>query len=136
MIKVEDILSQAYPGVRWNTVVYATQEVEAALIEYSETKDNPRNFFLNKLKYFAESGFDKWIGPDRPIRSEGERIYRIGLDRSLFRMIGFFSDNTRKQFIVVDVFLKRGQRLGKAEREKIARAAKICREGSWEIRGS
>ncbi len=131
MIEVDDILSSAYPDLNWSTVLLATRAVEEALIEFSQTKDNPKNAFLDKLVYFAETGFEKWIGDKRPIRHEWDGIYRIGTDRSLFRIIGFFSNNQKNEFVAVDAFLKHGQKLSAPERKKIDQAAQIRTAGQW-----
>lgn len=84
-----------------------------------------------RVKRHAVSGFSsaERIGV---VVHEGHNVYRVGFVGSLFRLIGFYEDNSKHDFIVMDAFLKKKQNLNAAERDRIAKVARIKANTSWE----
>ncbi len=89
---------------------------------------------LQKLEHCANAGFGLYEGEGRPIRREWGGVYRIGHRASLFRLIGFYEDDTKTDFIVIDGFKKRGQQLSQAERARIDEVARVKAQGLWRRR--
>ena len=66
------------------------------------------------------------------LRHEWGGVYRIGLFGSLFRLIGFYDGPSQKDFIIVDAFEKKGQKLTKGECKRIDAVVDIKKQGIWE----
>lgn len=133
-VEVDDILTPAYPGVAWKTRLWASGTTLEAIEIYTARKDRPRGFFVGKLKYYAETGFDPWIGKDRPIRHEWDGVYRIGHPSTLFRVYGFFENNTTRNFIALDAFVKRGRKLNAREIARVNCVVDLRVRGAWRYR--
>jgi len=87
---------------------------------------------LGKLRTFAENGFALFQGEGRPVRPEWREVFRIEYRRSsLFRLIGFYADEGRREFVVIDAFLKTGQALTPAQRKRIDAVADVKRDRLW-----
>jgi len=88
---------------------------------------------LAKVEYYATNGFVTFEGSDLPIRDEGHGVYRIAHSRgSLFRLIGFYENDDKGVFFVVDGFLKKGQDLSRPQRDRIANVGR--EKKSWRRR--
>ena len=130
-VEVDDILSPAFPGVVWKTRLWASDAVRDAIADFSEKRERTPGYFVGKLRYYAETGFELWIGDEKPIRREWGGVYRIGQRNSLFRVIGIFENNTRKDFIALDAYLKRGHKLGSRDKKRIDAVTKIRADSTW-----
>ena len=120
MTEVDDVFS----GLQCRTHVWLSQDAIDGIAEYAK-KDE----FLKKLRYYAEAGFLAMEGSGRPVRHEGSGVYRVGHD--LFRLIGFYEDDTKKDFIGIATFDKHGQKLRRNERELIKGIAEIKNGVQW-----
>lgn len=139
MILVDDILPELFPEQPvWGTKVWMSDLALEELVDYVESKDKPKKGqlhgrFMKKLKKMAISGFDGFIGEKSPIRPE-LGIYRVG-DSGKFRLYGFFTDATHKEFIALDAFenSKAGNsRLKPREIERIEKnVLSVKNSGKW-----
>jgi hypothetical protein len=109
------------------THLWVNQRVRGLMADHA---DGP---FMKKLERCCTSGFEFFERGSSPvIRHEGNGVYRIGIRKSLFRLIGFYEDGTGKSnFICLDGFEKSGQALKAPERDRIVALAKIKREKLW-----
>jgi len=117
------------------TNVWVSDKVAKAILEFTKKKDNPKGFTLGKLEFYAKARFKDYEGDDKPIRNEGGGVFRIGLRRNLFRVIGFYEDGSGRNFIAIDTIHKRGQKLSKADQKTIERVAKVKAEHQWRKKG-
>jgi hypothetical protein len=113
---------------RFATGVWLSRNVEKLLLK--KKREEGRGL-LQRMEEMAESGFELFIGPKNIIRHEWDQIYRIGLDSSQLRVIGFFEQVT-EDFLGVDGFVKKGQQLTAQERDLINRVRDIRNSGDWE----
>ena len=58
-------------------------------------------------------------------------MYRIGTVDSLFRIIGFYENDDKTDFIALDAFSKSGQKLSPAERRRVDEVAWVKKDGDW-----
>lgn len=115
-------VDRLFVGTEFKTQVWATHEVMQALNDFRRVNKDGI-LFNKKLHYMATKGFRSFLGG--AIRPEGDGVFRIGHDRTLFRVIGFFDDTApnTESFFMVDSFLKPGQKLSLSQRAKIDQAA-------------
>src|SRR5688572_7509802 len=85
------------------TRVWISDAALEGLDAFQKKKENPRGYFMAKLKHYAKAGFGEFEGGDI-VREEGG-VYRIGQRRSLFRLIGFFENESRASFIAIDTLM-------------------------------
>jgi len=86
--------------------------------------------FLKQLKRCCDGGFVNYEG--MLVVCEWSEVYRIGFGWSLFRIIGFYEDGTNKtRFIGMDAYLKHGQKLSAADRDRINATAAIKKNRAW-----
>lgn len=124
MIDVEGV----FVDDRFNTRFWASGEVLDA-IDALDGKWPQR--FERKLEYFAEAGFQEHEGRGKPIVHEGGHIYRIGLKRSLFRILGFYNGKKKAEFIAIDAYMKRKQELNASDRKRIKAVRDVREERRW-----
>jgi hypothetical protein len=127
---VIEVIDQ-FPGESCATRIWVTHEVAEAIDDYVRSKGKIGRQFLDRLKRYADNGFSFYEGPNHPIRSEWGGVYRIGHPIDLFRLIGFYADGSKAEFIIVDSYIKKGQKLSARERARIDRAADVKRLGTW-----
>lgn len=119
----------AFPGEPHKnnaTRVWISDKAAGDLAHHS-SREPPPGRFWKRLERFAKNGFKHYHGTS--IEFEWDGVYRIS-DGTLFRLIGFYDDAT-KDFVIVDAFLKRGQKLSKSDRARVDAAAEIKKKGSW-----
>lgn len=107
---------------------YAAEQIEAEF-------GNDAKKFMKKLKTFAQGGFWNFEGEEwKPIRHEYEGAYRVRhKSSSLFRLIGFYEDETKRTFVALDGFLKhRGDQYTAKQWSLIQDVARIKAEPGWE----
>ncbi|HEY3243767.1 MAG TPA: hypothetical protein VGM03_10490 [Phycisphaerae bacterium] len=117
-------------GVPCNTRVWLSRSAERAIQKFRR-KGDPDGSFWKRLKRWAQNGFRLHEGPDGPIRLEWDGVYRVGPIDSLFRIIGFYENDSRAHFIGMDAFLKHGQQLTDGQKKRIDAVAAIKRDGNW-----
>ena len=101
-------------------------------IEEAEAKENPPGALLKKVEKWAEVGFWNYEGKKhQPIGPEWGGVFRIGLHGGLFRLLGFYEDVRKTEFIIADAFWKKRQKLTKAEKDRIDEVARVKKEGLW-----
>ncbi len=87
---------------------------------------------LAKVRHYARAGFSRYTGQSgTPIKAEGGGVFRVGTPRHLFRLIGFFAGDDDREFICPEAFLKRGQKLGADERDRIESVRRIKQNRLW-----
>jgi len=126
MLEVEEVILCNQPRTR----VWFSPSVQRAVGNFRKTGD-PNGRFWKKLKHISSAGFDVYIGRDSIVRPEGDGIYRLGIMGSLFRIVGFFENDRFDNFIAIEAFLKKGQSLNAADRERIKLAAWVRKSGAW-----
>ena len=115
-----------FVGRDFKTEVWLTDRVKEQMCVSEKAGE-----LATKLEHFAKVGFINFEAKvGRPIKYEGNGVYRIGLHASLFRLIGFYEDDRKTGFIGVDVFTKGGQKLSKSERKRIKEVAKVREDAS------
>jgi hypothetical protein len=88
--------------------------------------------FLSKLRWCCNVGFDMCERGSKPIVTcEWDGVYRIGFQFSLVRIIGFYEDRTKKDFIAIHVRLKHGQKLTARDRECINEVGNVRKNRLW-----
>ncbi len=123
-----------YVGPTYVTNVWISERAVKNLKKLSASPDVGK--LLDKVAYWAESGFAKWEGSPgsgRPIVHEWDGVFRLGY-RSLHRILGFYENNDKRLFVAIDAFLKKSQKLSSAERGYINEVAKIKKLDLWERR--
>lgn len=103
----------------------------SALEEFTkyQRQEQPQKKFIKKLKRYAKTGFSNFEGND-PIRYEGNGVFRIS-DGSLFRLYGFYENDSKTDFIVIDALLKRKTKISSSIRKRIDKIAQIKRDKLW-----
>ena len=86
--------------------------------------------FLQKLESVAEAGFDLFTGEGKPIRAYGGGVYRIGIRRSMIRIVGFY-DEPKISFLGVTGFVKKGQKQSAHERDLIEEVSELKESRAW-----
>ena len=130
MVKVYQLFSQEEFNTRLWLSKKALTEVEVFFGKHDDPK--PQKFW-KKIVHFAKNGL--WLAEKTSppiLKHEWDEVYRFGIFGSLFRLIGFYADTSRHDFIVIDAFEKRGQKLIKEEHKRINTVVDIKTEGRWE----
>lgn len=119
------------PHASLRTRVWITQHALQEFKKY-QNREQPQKKFIKKLKRYAESGFANFEGSEGidPIRHEWNGVFRIS-DGSLFRLYGFYENENRSDFIIIEAILKRKSKLSSTIKDKIDNIANIKREKSW-----
>lgn len=114
------------------TRVWLSEQASAELEKFCK-KGDPDGRFLRSLARASQSGFAMLENTRPPkLKPEWDGVSRIGFDFSLFRLIGFYEDpSTKSDYIIIEAFLKRGQKLGQTERDAIDRVAQVRRDQLW-----
>lgn len=127
---MHEVAEVAFGGPR-RTRLWLSEAVEKAIVRFRRDGD-PNGAFWKKIKRYAQTGFALYEHGERPpIRAEWDGVYRIGTVDSLFRIIGFYENDDRNDFIAIDAFLKSGQQLNRAERRRIDEVARVKKDGDW-----
>ena len=122
-----------FSGSGHKTRIWVSPQAAKKIHECVLKKDKPKDALLKKLQRYATNGFQHYEGDHNPIRHEAHGVYRIGLPpKSLFRMIGFYEDHTKRDFIILDAYEKRGQKLGASDRDRIKHVAQVRNDQLWE----
>ncbi|MBI1375317.1 MAG: hypothetical protein GC159_21575 [Phycisphaera sp.] len=120
------------------TSVWMTDEVFDAIWKHdggnSDAElDDIKGGMLEKIEYWSRGGFWNFEGT-RGIKNEGNGVYRLGLHGDLFRVYGFYEDNTKRSFIAVEPHAdKKGKSNTSRERRIIGKVAK-ARDDGWKKR--
>ena len=91
--------------------------------------------FMKKLDRFSTDGFEHHTSAGGPIKPEWNGIYRIS-DGSLIRLIGFYPSTANRNFIILDSFLKSGQKLSSSDRDRITQVGNRKDQEQYEFDGS
>src|ERR671921_175957 len=114
MHEVEELL----PGVACKTCIWISAAATAGIGEYLAKRPSEAGPLMEKLEYWGQAGFMNFEGVGEPIKHEWGDVYRIAWS-GLFRILGFYEDVTKRNFIVVDAFLKKKEKLSGPERARI-----------------
>lgn len=125
------IVDGLFVGAPYETEVWCSKIVADALDQLQQGTKRERQI-ANKVDYYARAGFRNHEGGHGPIRSEGNGVFRIGAWGDLFRILGFYSTERKDEFIAIDAFGKREQKLRKNEKLLIERVAHIKSDKLWE----
>jgi hypothetical protein len=113
------------------TGIWMSEEAQKQVAKFRR-KGDPNGAFWNKFASCAEGGLPNYEFGDPPVmRSEWGGVYRFGIRSSLFRLIGFYEDDTKKDFLIFESFLKGGQKLSGPERAVIDKVARIKKDRLW-----
>ena len=133
MYEVETIFENA-------TTVCMTEEVLEAIFDHDgiepddlDLKNIPAGL-LEKIRYWSLAGFRRHEGSKgRPIKYEGKGVYRLGLKHDLFRVYGFYEDESRKdKFIAIKAWgEKQGTSNTSRERAVIREVQRVIQDGDW-----
>lgn len=130
---------EVYEIFNGKTDVWMTKAVVEAIFKHDALDANALDLknipagLLKKISYYSEAGFWNHEGKKgQPIKYEGGGVYRIGLAHDLFRVYGFYTDESRKdEFIGITPWLKRGQKNKSRERAIIKHIAQVKTDGDW-----
>lgn len=125
------IVDELFPNAGMQTRIWISPAAAEVIEKRSRKNRESIAYLLKRLQRYAANGFALYEGHQKPIRLEWGGVYRIGHPEDLFRLIGFYEDNSRRDFIVIDAFLKTGQELTASQRERISGVAKIKKENQW-----
>lgn len=120
-------------GTKYRTQVWISKQAADGM----EKELVPQDFenAVRKVLMFAQGGFFNYERPGGPIRHEGNQVYRIAYKSdTLFRLVGFYGDDTRREFVIIDAFTKHGKKLRGPERERIAAVGRIRETRTWQKR--
>lgn len=127
--KIVDV-EALFVGAAYQTDVWISKKAAKKFNRYSKRVKSGK-ILGKKLREWATSGFRLHEGPKLPIRHEGKRVFRIGHDSSLYRLIGFYESGNRGVFIVIDAFLKRKTELSANHKVRIGNVADVRSSGNW-----
>jgi hypothetical protein len=95
-------------------------------------RGDPNKTFWKRLERCAANGFALYEQGEWPmVKAEWSGVYRFGVRDSLFRLIGFYEDDSKQAFIVMDTLLKKGQALSAADRARTDAVAQIKKQKLW-----
>ena len=118
-------------GTPCKTALWFSAKAERDLGRFRK-KGDPDKSFWKQLKRCSENGFALYEAGDWPkVKEEWDGAWRFGIRVSLFRLIGFYEDDSKASFIVIDAFFKSGQGLSDPERRRIDEVARIKRQALW-----
>ena len=120
-----------FVGNDYQTEVWISDAAASAIEQQAGTRESPTGALLVKLRHYARAGFRYFEGKGKPIRYEGDGVFRIGLRSDLFRLIGFYGGFRKSEFIIVDTYRKRGQKRSATHTTRVMKAAKIRRDELW-----
>lgn len=94
-------------------------------------KGDPDGAFLKKLEQVAKVGFELHIASGI-LEHRWGGVYRFGIKKSLFRLVGFFEPGSDGcSFLVIRTHMKSGQKLSRAEREDTDETVRVRNEADW-----
>lgn len=128
---IEHTVDQLYVGQEFVTNVWISQKAKQELQKMRRFPDLGK--LVDKIRYWAVSGFEKWEGATRPIVPEWDGVFSLRY-QSLHRILGFYENDDRTRFIVIDVFLKKDRGLNEAESGRIDRVGQVKKLNLW-VRG-
>jgi len=128
------VVDPLFVGCEFLTNVWISSKAAKELRKF--VTKGPGKAFLGKLDHYARAGFGRFEFQGGPIRHEWSGVWRVAHSASLFRLIGFYGGADRGEFIVVDAFKKKGQKLTSAQRDRIDIVADIMRRKNWRKRRS
>lgn len=123
-------VSEVNFGVACQTRVWMSEKANKGYRKFQKRND-PNGAVEACLKRCAVMGFRRAEYGDF-VKHEWDGVYRFGRPDSLFRLIGFYEDDTKENFIVIDAFEKGKQRLNARERGLIDNVAAVKRNRDWE----
>jgi hypothetical protein len=118
-------------GVPCKTRIWFSRRVQEEVARFRK-KGDPNGAFWKRLKRHAENGL--WTaehGSPPPVQAEWDGVYRLGYVDTLFRIIGFYEDASKSDFIAIDAYLKKGRKLNDPQRERINYVAAVKKERRW-----
>src|SRR4051812_11559740 len=107
-------------GVPCQTRLWFSDVVTDGVAEAASKRVDPKGIVMKNLKRFSQNGlwnYDR--GKGSPVRHEWDQVYRIRPTHSKFRIIGFYKDSTRADFIAIDAFTKRSDKLSEPETGRV-----------------
>ena len=121
-------VSELFPDKVCKTRVWVSDAASGAVIKFGKKHQQTIRELLLRLRRYTENGFVNYEGGESPIRHEGNGVYRIGSPDSLFRFVGFYENDSRDRFIIIELYLKRGQA---ADQDLLRRVADIKQKTLW-----
>lgn len=127
----EVTVDKLFVGPKYKTEVWVSKMVAQAFSDLLQAKSKSA-LIVRKMEHYAIAGFINYEGRRLPIRHEGNGVYRIGLEKDLFRVIGFYTSVNKKVFIAMETIQKHGKKLRGNESDVIYSVACMKKNGLWE----
>lgn len=122
-----------FVGPEFRTQVWATEEVLQAIVDYMEAHGDDADKYMDKVRYYAQAGFDRHEGSRRGIRpkSTWRGVLAIEPWKTLFRLYGFYEPPRKEHFIIVSTTFKKGQRMRGKDKQEAKYAARVLEADNW-----
>jgi hypothetical protein len=131
-VEVEEV----FPDIACKTRLWWSQAVMEEVLEYVRRKGKIGRTLLDKLQYWAQAGFGHFERSHNcPIKHEEGEAFRIS-DGGLFRIAGFYENETKKDFIAISAFRKRGQKNSSVDRRHYENASNVKEKSLWRRKGT
>jgi len=126
-------LDALFVGDEYRTCVWISETADAFLTKKTgKGHDRAINELLDKIKYWAKQGFGDFEGGEGfPIKREPDGVYRLGRHASLFRLLGFYENDDKRRFLIIDGFLKLKVGSARHEKERIRQVGLVKKAKVW-----
>ena len=119
-------------GPGYATEVWISEKAAKALEKFKKRDRQMVARILQGVEHWAKAGFWDYEGDKgKPVRHEGHEVYRVAYRASLFRLIGFYETDDKTAFIGIDTFVKGGQELSAAQKDRIKEVASVRDKQEW-----
>src|SRR5882724_6177218 len=118
-----------FPELSCATRVWLSVSVQKTMTKRLRKRPDSARVFLKKLQQIAIHGF--WNFESDVVQPEWSGVFRVGIRSDLFRLIGFYEDASKQNFIVIDSFEKLGQALASPQRDRIDEVARVKHLKLW-----
>jgi len=85
---------------------------------------------MTKLEDCAEKGFWNFSG-SFPLEKEPGDVWRFGIRSLNVRLLGFYENERKDTFVIIDVIKKCGQKLTTAEMKRVNEVARVKRDRDY-----
>ena len=126
-------LDALFVGGEYRTCVWISKKATEFLDKKSgKGHDRALNELLEKVEYWSKAGFWNFEGGEGfPIKNEGGGVFRLGHRNSMFRLLGFYENDDKHRFLIIDGFLKLKTKLANHERERIRQVGFVNKADGW-----
>jgi len=128
------IVDALFVGSDFVTSVWMSRDADKTLKKFQKKHRTEIPKLLAKVEHWAEGGFVNFEGGEGyPIKheSDGPGVYRLG-HKTLFRLLGFYENDDKGLFIIIDAFLKSGESLNSSDKDRIRAVANVKKYRQWQ----